>query len=1450
MKLKKEGLDPLSIKKYWKNLLPPQNLEYLQKTKGKFIDQTFPPTRDSLFSKYDNENIKDKIRFPEKLNDSNKNIKDKDIIIWKRVTATDLYPKWKVFEGEIEYKDVQQGSLGDCYFLSSIATLTKYPKLIYEKFRTKSFNEEGYYEVIFFIDGEWQIIFIDDWFPYDTSKNIFAFAKPNNNELWAMLLEKAWAKLNGGYSNIIGGIVSDPLTALTGFPTEFLYHEDLDESEIYNKIEQGVKDGSIMSSASKNNSEMEKKGLIRSHAYSLISAKSWKERNIYLIKLRNPWGEQEWKGKWGDNSSCWTKEYKNYFGFEKNKDGIFWIDINDYIDNFNGTYICNIFYNAIIKNFYFEYESYFKKPVVFNFRVKEKSKMSISVLFKNRRFNRDIDDLSHPFSIIAGKYDEKRNIKKLWGRWSCKYDLNIVEFFEPGFYVIWMYVPYKQIKDKEFKYTVQVSSLLEFDIEFLGFDRDFLLIQYLLLEKYKKNIKKSFAFSKDCLIDSDGEISKIGGLMNYLIYNKTGKEIQISATGKQVTNVELFPLSQLKGLSNIKIFLPPYESVAIIGIRLTNHSVDFDYKFRIHIPKQDKIEDKDFWKINKGEKFANMLKFNIVNDNPAKTRLRKDEYKYIEKNLAEQMPIFNSSLFDGKNILRKDKINIKVEDGIYAGQINIQTGNLDGKGVFKWKNGKKYIGNWKEGFMHGKGFLFDENNNIIFEGYYLNNKKYGKFFIKEKEYYEGEFLNDKMEGKGCYHYSNGDTWEGYFKNNYKNGIGLMTYNNGEIYLYEFENDNYIGSVPLSQEEKEKVKNLKEEEKKKLFEKKKEEIFNDNNENNENSDYNNNDGLNKFVSKLYLEKSLIDFGATKIEENKEIGESLDEKKYKNFLEQIAIYKRKEPFMVQKFLELKELNYKEDINFIEKEGTKYLGEIIEKNNNLIIKEGKGVLFYNDHYYVGNWNNDIPEGYFYRYSKNKLIDFQGHLLNDYHINHNYEVIKYFHNGDKYKRYFINDKKRLGIYYYSKGDSFTGYFKNGKFDGKGKYFYENGLISEYITYNDGKVVSKFDKNREDLRDPNSFDFFKDIKSKYPNVIEHILEIPPLRDIIDELFWTERIFKNEDIDKGQMNKKFNNGDIYIGQMNSKNELYGRCCVIFSNSSEKYFVGYNINNQFDGEGCYYDDQWNKIYEGNFKNNLKNGFGVLYKEGGTTYAGEFKDDNPHGKGVVYYANSIRFEGNFFKGYKNGKGYLINLKEYTKQEILYDNGNIIKQGEIYDYKKSKYKKIFQREFDEFEKKCKDLEKEKYMNLMMNIKERKDSCLLKKGIIEENGGIYVGEMNSLGLKYGRGVFIDNFNKMYYVGYFINNEKFGKGINYNLSDDKVQSICNYRRNKVCGKGEFRFKNGDILQGKFNSIGVGSGVYIFKNGNIWKGNFYGFYLNGKGEEYDQNGKILGEKTYTYYKPY
>ena len=737
--------------------------------------------------------------------------------------------------------------------------------------------------------------------------------------------------------------------------------------------------------------------------------------------------------------------------------------------------------------------------------------------------------------------------------------------------------------------------------------------------------------------------------------------------------------------------------------------------------------------------------------------------------------------------------------------------------------------------MHDVGVLFDKNNKLIFKGNYYNNKKYGKgkFYFKDKEYYEGEFFDDKMEGKGIYYYDNGDSWEGYFKNNMKHGVGIMTYkSSGDIYLYEFENDNYMGSTPLNPQEKEKVKNLQQEERKKLLEKEKL-----NRKENKNDFNNNNDGLNKYTKNLYLQKSVMNFGIKISQANKEAEQTSEEKKHKNFLEKIEYYKTKEPFMMQKFLELKPLNYEEDLDFIEKNDYKYLGGVIRKNDNKksFIMQGRGVLFIKQQYYVGYWDNNCPNGYFYKYNKDKIIFFQGYLLKDYSIDPKYQATAYLSNGERYEGYFINNKMNgFGTYYFAEGNSFTGKFTNGKFDGTGKYFYENGLISKYITYQNGNVVSSNHKMREDYRDQNSNNFFNQIRNTHPGVIEHLLEIKPLRAVMDELYWTKRIF--------------NNGDIYIGQMDSKQNLYGRCCIIKTNSPDTYFLGYLINNELTGEGVNYNYQWKKIYEGNFEHNLKNGFGILFNNNGSTYAGEFINGKPNGKGVLYYNNNTRFEGYFINGFQNDKGFLINPNKSTKQEITYNNGNIVEQGEIFNYNKSKYKKQFKEEFNEFEKNCKKLGYEKYMNLMMNIKSTKDTYLLKKGIKVENNGIYIGEMNSVGFKYGRGVFINNYTKMYYVGYFINNEKMGKGINY-YPNGNIQYIGEFVRDKTSGQGEFRYKNGEILQGKFNSVGEGTGVYTFTDGSYWKGKFYAWCLNGNGEFYNKDGKYLGQKYFELNKP-
>jgi calpain-15 len=63
---------------------------------------------------------------------------------------------------------------------------------------------------------------IDDFFPcreVKPDKFKSAFSKPrNNNLLWVLILEKAWAKVNGSYDLTDGGFTSDAISCLTGAP--------------------------------------------------------------------------------------------------------------------------------------------------------------------------------------------------------------------------------------------------------------------------------------------------------------------------------------------------------------------------------------------------------------------------------------------------------------------------------------------------------------------------------------------------------------------------------------------------------------------------------------------------------------------------------------------------------------------------------------------------------------------------------------------------------------------------------------------------------------------------------------------------------------------------------------------------------------------------------------------------------------------------------------------------------------------------------------------------------------------------------------------------------------------------------------------------------------------------------------------------------------------------------
>ena len=89
---------------------------------------------------------------------------------------------------------------------------------------TKEVNSQGRYIVRFYLDGVRKNIEIDDYFPFDPITKRPAFTRTNGNELWVLILEKAWAKINGSYENTIGGLTEDALSFLLPAPFTVIYH--------------------------------------------------------------------------------------------------------------------------------------------------------------------------------------------------------------------------------------------------------------------------------------------------------------------------------------------------------------------------------------------------------------------------------------------------------------------------------------------------------------------------------------------------------------------------------------------------------------------------------------------------------------------------------------------------------------------------------------------------------------------------------------------------------------------------------------------------------------------------------------------------------------------------------------------------------------------------------------------------------------------------------------------------------------------------------------------------------------------------------------------------------------------------------------------------------------------------------------------------------------------------
>jgi hypothetical protein len=743
------------IKRYYKKQKPPINNE-------KFNDNLFPPTSDSIYGMRNGEYVEK--------NDDRRIIYMNDFPFWKEdivwLRAKEIFPGgiYSVFTNEVDVDDVRQGIIGNCYFMSSMAALTEYPQLIYQLFRNFTKSDNGYFEIGARIDGKWQIVIVDDYFPCFRKTNQPIFAKPRGSELWVMLLEKVWAKINGGYLNITGGWATEVLQCFTSFPIQSITHKKTKPEIIWEQIKYAEDNGYIMACCSQFKSDIQSNGLIPGHAFTLISAKEVMVENkkVQLMQLRNPWGYKEWNGPWSDGSKEWTMEAKLAFlKFNHRDDGVFWMCYEDFLKYFIVTEFCRVSYPQCVKSITIE-RSRVSQPNVFELHIFRKCEINISALKKSYRFHRAMPkDAELIINMIIVKKNEFGKFEYIASTHENEANPSIELELHHGYYLIYVHADYTHSNyDKKRKYNLYISSTSFFDIYEKGVDENFFLLKEILISKLddeKTKPNSTYSFKEENGIKSI-LIHKFESTTYGLHLIENNKEVDINMELKNhIENFDIvypYNLIEKRMISAKTHEIKETEYFIIIGIRGEYYE---KYSFKMIYSIEDNKENTlgSLQKLTEecDEGVANFVQNvqNVPHDEEAYDFYYKvidiDPENIIEKiNHIEVAENYFLSKFPQEmaKILEIPRLEDKVEvifrdlydygSSVYLGEWDTKNDLVKhGRGWFIWGDGSSYLGQIKHNSFEGMGEFF-----------YLNG-----------DHCKITFKEGKMHGKGIYYNTNG-----------------------------------------------------------------------------------------------------------------------------------------------------------------------------------------------------------------------------------------------------------------------------------------------------------------------------------------------------------------------------------------------------------------------------------------------------------------------------------------------------------------------------------------------------------------------------------------------------------------------------------------------------------------------------------------------------------------------
>ncbi|KAK2189237.1 hypothetical protein NP493_113g04032 [Ridgeia piscesae] len=271
---------------------------------------------------------------------------------WKRPKEICEHPQF-IVDGVGRF-DMDQGELGNCWFVAAAVTLATKPNLLHRVVPAdQSFHKDyaGIFRFFFWRFGRWQEVVIDDRLPAMYGKFLlFARNRQQPNEFWCALLEKAYAKLHGSYQALRSGKIQDALVDFTGGASQVIDWGDgvSIPRRLFRLMMRLSKTNSLMGCSITSSASKEKQlssGLYEGHAYSITGLVkfNYRGRKMRLLRLRNPWGKNEWTGDWSDRSELWknvSDKDKSTMELKVENDGEFWMSFEDWKKHFRELQIC------------------------------------------------------------------------------------------------------------------------------------------------------------------------------------------------------------------------------------------------------------------------------------------------------------------------------------------------------------------------------------------------------------------------------------------------------------------------------------------------------------------------------------------------------------------------------------------------------------------------------------------------------------------------------------------------------------------------------------------------------------------------------------------------------------------------------------------------------------------------------------------------------------------------------------------------------------------------------------------------------------------------------------------------------------------------------------------------------------------------------------------------------